>query len=340
MLELNSLFLGSGKPPETSETVVNTSLQDNAKNKDNPFGAILDANLLDRAAAKSGKETEQSGKAAPPLDVAGGLEKRTLNGGTELVLGGAEPSQDVIIDYAKAQGLDVDLIEILMADGGSEGADERNPLLNATASLKVEDLAKLSYLSGELAQITQKPQNTPAITFTDSFDSRTVSQIAITQVAAARSVAITDLPTLTSAVISPVLSQFMSAQLTQAASMSAEKFVATPETSQGGQTQGTKNIKTQMAPDSLLLDNTPKTEISKPSQAQVPLIQNRTTNNNSEGIYARLAPQASETSQSISPQMEKGANVSSTHLGSLCGFLRTCCPLASNQRQIKLLVVL
>ena len=315
MLELNSLFLGSGKPPETSETVVNTSLQDNAKNKDNPFGAILDANLSDRAAAKSGKETEQSGKAAPPLDVAGELEKRILNGGTELVLGGAEPSQDVIIDYAKAQGLDVDLIEILMADGGSKGADERNPLLNATAPLKVEDLAKLGDLSGELGQITQKPQNTPAITFTDSFDSRTVSQIAITQVAAARSVATTDLPTLKSAVISPVLSQFMSEQLTQAASMSVEKFVATPEANQGGQTQGTKNIEAKVAPDRLLLDNTPKTEISKASQAQVPLIQNRATNNNFEGISVRLAPQASETSQSISPQMEKGANVSSTHLG-------------------------
>jgi hypothetical protein len=314
MLELNNLFLGSGKPPEASETPVNTSLQDNAKSKDNSFSAILDANLSDRAAAKSGKETDQSGEAVPPLDVTGELEKRTLNGGTELVLGGIEPSQDVIIDYAQAQGLDVDLIEILMADGGSEGADERNPLLNATASSKFEDLAKPSDLVGEIGHITQKLQNTPAITVADSFDSRIISQRAITQVAAVRSVAITDLPTLKSSVISPVLSQFMSEEFMQAASMSVEKSVATPEANQSGQIQGTKNIETQVMPRSLLLDDTPKAQISKASQVQAPLIQNRATNNNAEVISAKLAPQASEASQSISPQMERGVNVSLTHV--------------------------
>ena len=108
MFELNGLFLGSGKLPETSETGVNEGLKDNAKNEDNPFGAILDEKLMVRAAAKSGNGAEESGNKEPILESDSKLQTRILKGGIELALGGVEPSQDVIADYAKSQGLDAD----------------------------------------------------------------------------------------------------------------------------------------------------------------------------------------------------------------------------------------
>ena len=132
MFELNGLFLGSGKLPEASETGVNDGLQENTKNKDNPFGAILDEKLMDRAAAKSGNGAKESGNEAPIRESDSKLQTRTLKGGIELGLGGAEPSQDVIADYAKSQGLDADLIEILMTDGVGGAALEQELLLDTS----------------------------------------------------------------------------------------------------------------------------------------------------------------------------------------------------------------
>ena len=130
MFELNSLFLGSGKPPETSETVSNEGFQDHAKNKDNPFGAILDENLKGSTTAKSGNGIKESGNEAPIRESDSKLQTRTLKGGIELALGGVEPSQDVIADYAKSQGLDADLIEILMTAGVSGAVLEKELLLD------------------------------------------------------------------------------------------------------------------------------------------------------------------------------------------------------------------
>ena len=144
MFELNGLFLGSGKLPETSETGVNEGLQDNAKNEDNPFGAILDEKLMVRAAAKSGNGAEESGNKEPILESDSKLQTRILKGGIELALGGVEPSQDVIADYAKSQGLDADLIEILMTDGVGGVALEKEVLLDP---LTLEKLASPAILT-------------------------------------------------------------------------------------------------------------------------------------------------------------------------------------------------
>ena len=194
MFELNSLLLGSGKSPGTNDNTANKGLQDSDKKQDNPFGAILDANLTDAGAAKSGKTSDQTGNEVPHTKNAVELQKRTLNGGIELALGGVEPSQDVIVEYAKSQGLDADLIEILMADGGRVKAMDKGPLLDPSDML------------AEPTEIIASAQSEFEI-LGASIGNFNFSQSDSSQANIGSSIAATDLPRIQPGVHAPLLTQ-------------------------------------------------------------------------------------------------------------------------------------
>ena len=156
MFELNSLLSGSGKSPETG---VNGGMKDNSNSEKSPFGAILEANIADQEMAKSGNDAEQSGKEMPAFDYRTDLEKRTLSGGAELFLGGVEPSEEVIMDYARTQGLDAELVEILMAKSAvnkAEVVEDADTILDDLSSSGSPNTAPSSdLLSGSLSNISQ-----------------------------------------------------------------------------------------------------------------------------------------------------------------------------------------
>ena len=156
MFELNSLLSGSGKSPETG---VNAGMKDNSNSEKSPFGAILEANIADQEMAKSGNDAEQSGKEMPAFDYRTDLEKRTLSGGAELFLGGVEPSEEVIMDYARTQGLDAELVEILMAKSAvnkAEVVEDADTILDDLSSSGSPNTAPSSdLLSGSLSNISQ-----------------------------------------------------------------------------------------------------------------------------------------------------------------------------------------
>ena len=204
MFELNSLLLGSGKSPGTNDNDANKGLQDSDKKQDNPFGAILDANLTDAGAAKSGKTLEQTGKETPHTKNAVELQKRTLNGGIELALGGVEPSQKVIVDYAKSQGLDVGLIEILMADGERVNAMAKGPLLNPSDMLA--EPTEIIASSSDTTRNTASAQMESEI-FRASIANFNFAQSDSSQANIGSSIAATDLPRIQPGVHSPFLMQ-------------------------------------------------------------------------------------------------------------------------------------
>ena len=156
MFELNSLLSGSGKSPETG---VNAGMKDNSNSEKSPFGAILEANIADQEMAKSGNDAEQSGKEMPAFDYRTDLEKRTLSGGAELFLGGVEPSEEVIMDYARTQGLDAELVEILMAKSAvnkAEVVEDADIILDDLSNSGSPNIAPSSdLLSGSLSNISQ-----------------------------------------------------------------------------------------------------------------------------------------------------------------------------------------
>ena len=156
MFELNSLLSGSGKSPETG---VNAGMKDNSNSEKSPFGAILEANIADQEMAKSGNDAEQSGKEMPAFDYRTDLEKRTLSGGAELFLGGVEPSEEVIMDYARIQGLDAELVEILMAKPAvnkAEVVEDADTILDDLSNSGSPNTAPSSdLLSGSLLNISQ-----------------------------------------------------------------------------------------------------------------------------------------------------------------------------------------
>jgi hypothetical protein len=134
-------------------------MKDNSNSEKSPFGAILEANIADQEMAKSGNDAEQSGKEMPAFDYRTDLEKRTLSGGAELFLGGVEPSEEVIMDYARTQGLDAELVEILMAKSAvnkAEVVEDADIILDDLSNSGSPNIAPSSdLLSGSLSNISQ-----------------------------------------------------------------------------------------------------------------------------------------------------------------------------------------
>ena len=284
MFELNSLLLGSGKSPGTNDNDANKGLQDSDKKQDNPFGAILDANLTDAGAAKSGKTLEQTGKETPHTKNAVELQKRTLNGGIELALGGVEPSQKVIVDYAKSQGLDVGLIEILMADGERVNAMAKGPLLNPSDMLAepTEIIASSSDTTRNAASAQMESE-----IFRASIANFNFAQSDSSQANIGSSIAATDLPRIQSGVHAPLLAQGSRAEV-----MSPSKEVLP---------------KMQSGVHAPLLAQGSRAEVMSPSKEVLPKMQS--------GVHAPLLTQGSRaevmsSSEELLPTMKTEPHIS------------------------------
>ena len=290
MFELNSLLLGSGKSPGTNDNTANKGLQDSDKKQDNPFGAILDANLTDAGAAKSGKTSDQTGNEVPHTKNAVELQKRTLNGGIELALGGVEPSQDVIVEYAKSQGLDADLIEILMADGGRVKAMDKGPLLDPSDML------------AEPTEIIASAQSEFEI-LGASIGNFNFSQSDSSQANIGSSIAATDLPRIQPGVHAPLLTQGSRAEVMSPSEEVLPKIqpgVHAPLLTQGSRAEvmsPSEEVLPKIQPGvhAPLLTQGSRAEVMSPSEEVLPKIQ--------PGVHAPLLTQGSRA-EVMSPSKE------------------------------------
>ncbi len=97
-----------------------------------------------------GAEPTKSGKKAPLIPSAHTVsEYRSLAGGAQLILGGAEPTDKSIATYAAAQGIDPEILSLLMPD----------PLNIALAHAEQHLKAVTSVYSGTLSELTGEMTN-------------------------------------------------------------------------------------------------------------------------------------------------------------------------------------
>ena len=136
MLDSKNIMLDIAEAPTTGPTGPAVHGQENIKAdpaaKSDPFSALMDEAAARLKAAKSGNAMPPS---QPPKLQASEtspqalLQSRTLKGGTTLIIGGAEPTDDGLIAFAQSQGMDPTALGLLAGNlRGKIGVGENTSL--------------------------------------------------------------------------------------------------------------------------------------------------------------------------------------------------------------------
>ncbi len=136
MLDSKNIMLDIAKAPTSGPTGPVVQGQENKKAdpaaKSDPFSALMDEAAARLKAAKSGNAMPPS---QPPKLQASEtspqalLQSRTLKGGTALIIGGAEPTDEGLIAFAQSQGMDPTALGLLAGNlRGKIGVGENTSL--------------------------------------------------------------------------------------------------------------------------------------------------------------------------------------------------------------------
>ena len=144
-------ILSQNKTPDLANSPDSKEAEHNDSSREQGFAGIYHQNIDALDAAKSGIDLpfEDQAPVANTTSI-DGLESKTLRGGTALILGGLEPSQEGLAEYAKAQGIDAELLSLLMSDVPSKPDNFSSIANNAKAGT---DLAALGSMSKGSAQV-------------------------------------------------------------------------------------------------------------------------------------------------------------------------------------------
>ena len=142
MIDLENLFL-------REETRISPIKSDTNESRSEPnaqrteFDRIFQDHIQAEEAAKSGKKAP----IVPSADAVS--EYRSLAGGAQLILGGADPTDESITSFAVAQGIDLEILSLLIPDP-----------LNIAAAHAVQNLKpETSLYSGTLSKLTFEATN-------------------------------------------------------------------------------------------------------------------------------------------------------------------------------------
>ena len=143
MIDLENLFLREKTRISPIKSDTNESRSEpNAQRTE--FDRIFQDHIQAEEAAKSGKKAP----IVPSADAVS--EYRSLAGGAQLILGGADPTDESITSFAVAQGIDLEILSLLIPDP-----------LNIAAAHAVQNLKpETSLYSGTLSKLTFEATNT------------------------------------------------------------------------------------------------------------------------------------------------------------------------------------
>ncbi len=109
MLDSKNILLDIAKPSTPRPAASAEQVQNNAADSPEPFLALMSDAVAKLKAAKSGNTVPLAEPSKVPAGEAGPetlMSSRTLKGGTALIVGGAEPTDEGLIAFAQAQGMD------------------------------------------------------------------------------------------------------------------------------------------------------------------------------------------------------------------------------------------
>lgn len=133
-------ILKSSKGKDSPDILGEQGNQAGNKLADSSFVDAYQQSVEAYSAAKSGIGVPSTAaniveKPIDSADVEIDLEYKTLNGGTQLILGGDEPTTDGVNEFAKSQGIDAQLLNLLMQE---RPADDHQ--INAQVNLTAEGI--------------------------------------------------------------------------------------------------------------------------------------------------------------------------------------------------------
>jgi hypothetical protein len=147
------------EPVKTERSAPDNILLDGMANR---FNVAFKENFDRMMAAKSGNQPPKSGMVEPArAEGSVELEPRSLEGGTKLLLGGAEPSEEVVMAFARAQGFDAEALGVLVQNRlaqtqNDRGSADRSALsIVKLESINLQDvLPKLSSLEPRMVPVS------------------------------------------------------------------------------------------------------------------------------------------------------------------------------------------
>lgn len=142
MIDLENLFL-------REETRISPIKSDTNESRSEPNGQRTEFDRIFQDHIQA-EEAAKSGKKAPIVPSADAVsEYRSLAGGAQLILGGADPTDESITSFAVAQGIDLEILSLLIPDP-----------LNIAAAHAVQNLKpETSLYSGTLSKLTFEATN-------------------------------------------------------------------------------------------------------------------------------------------------------------------------------------
>ena len=142
MIDLENLFL-------REKTRISPIKSDTNESRSEPNGQRTEFDHIFQDHIQA-EEAAKSGKKAPIVPSADAVsEYRSLAGGAQLILGGADPTDESITSFAVAQGIDLEILSLLIPDP-----------LNIAAAHAVQNLKpETSLYSGTLSKLTFEATN-------------------------------------------------------------------------------------------------------------------------------------------------------------------------------------
>jgi len=138
MIDLENLFL-------REETRISPIKSDTNESRSEPNGQRTEFDRIFQDHIQA-EEAAKSGKKAPIVPSADAVsEYRSLAGGAQLILGGADPTDESITSFAVAQGIDLEILSLLIPDPLNIAAAHALQNLKPETSLYSGTLSKLTF---------------------------------------------------------------------------------------------------------------------------------------------------------------------------------------------------
>jgi flagellar hook-length control protein FliK len=169
VVDLTSLLNAMKTTSSPSQSGGSQAVDGVAKDPQSSFAAILKANVAGKASAQSGNSLPANGKSVPDQvsgdsEEQGVLQNRVLKSGLTLLIGGSEPSDQAISEFAAHQGIDPDTLKLLMdkdiAQQGLADKDAENVLYQSNSKETLQGLSSsLNAFNPDTAESLPDGQN-------------------------------------------------------------------------------------------------------------------------------------------------------------------------------------
>jgi len=154
------------EPVKSGLALPDNQMQDASDDK---FNVAFKDSFDSVVAARSGNLPPKSGMVRPAIaEDNAGIESRTLEGGTRLLLGGKEPSEEVVMAFARAQGFDTEAMATLVQSRLAQAQNDKwSPGRSILPTVKLDSinlqdaLPKLSALEIRMTPVSAPPIAAP-----------------------------------------------------------------------------------------------------------------------------------------------------------------------------------